>query len=55
MRKDAFLWLWLGFLVCLAIGASIAWYANWAEWVAYVLTLVIYTLYLIGYFWFTRE
>jgi len=55
MRKDTFLWLWIGFCVILGIGASIAWYAKWPDWGAYLLTAGIYTVYLIGYFWFTRE
>jgi len=40
MRKDMFLWLWIGFCVILGIGAVIAGYAKWPDWGAYLLTLV---------------
>ena len=55
MQKDTFLWVWIGFCVILGISAVIAWYANWPNWGAYLLTFGIYTVYLFGYFWFTRE
>ncbi|MFC1940835.1 hypothetical protein ACFLWL_00250 [Chloroflexota bacterium] len=50
-----FFWLWIGFCVILAIGASIAWYAHWSDNWAYVVIGGLYTIYLIVFRLLTKE
>ncbi len=45
IKEYIFIWVWIGFLVILAISAIIADLANWENWVAYLLTAIITTIY----------
>jgi hypothetical protein len=55
MREGAFLWLFFGLFVVVGFSATIAWYNHWPNWGASVLTLGLYFIYLLAYFWWTRE
>ena len=55
MREYAFLWLYLGFLIILAISAIIADLANWANWGAYLLTAILYAIYLFVFIRVTKR
>ena len=49
MKEYAFLWLYFGFGVILAISAIVADLANWANWAAYLMAAILYGIYVFIY------